>query len=95
MFGPQDEDDLIDQIELFQLKAYLPVLNGLLYDSALNCQKLFSDTESLKTLFGIFGLQFPVELHENALLICQNMLLNAKPAQKEKLVKDGMLIPLI
>ena len=38
LFGPQDEDDLIDQIQFLQLQKILPVLNGLLYENIGNCQ---------------------------------------------------------
>ena len=30
-FGPQDEDDLLDQVQLVSLEKILPVLNGLIY----------------------------------------------------------------
>ena len=43
LFGPQDEDDLIDQIQYVQLQKILPVLNGLLYENIGNCQQILND----------------------------------------------------
>jgi hypothetical protein len=37
MFGPQDEDDMINQIELMQLENIFPVINGLVFDNVKNC----------------------------------------------------------
>lgn len=55
-YGPQDEDDLINQVEYAQLQKILPVLNGLCYDNIINCQQILNDRMLLKAMFGIFGL---------------------------------------
>ena len=74
LFGPQDEDDLIDQVKYNSLLKILPVLNGLLYDNVVNCQKILNDTSLLKSMFGVFSVQFPVDMHENALFACANLI---------------------
>lgn len=74
LFGPQDEDDLIDQIQYVQLQKILPVLNGLLYENIGNCQQILNDRALLKAMFGVFGLQFPIDMHENALYACTNLI---------------------
>jgi len=56
LFGPQDEDDMINQVSYASLTKVLPVLNGLLYDNIGNCQQVLNDKVLLKAMFGIFGL---------------------------------------
>ena len=94
-FGPQDEDDLINQVQYNQLTKVLPVLNGLLYDNIGNCQQILNDKILLKAIFGIFGLQFPIDMHENALNACTNLISCASPAQKQNIVELGILNPLL
>jgi hypothetical protein len=56
LYGPQDEDDLIDQVQFSQLMKILPILNGLLFDNIVNCQQILNDVNLLKAMFGVFGL---------------------------------------
>jgi len=57
-----------------QLVRILPVLNGLLFDNVGNCQQILNDKVLLKVMFGVFGLQFPIDMHENALNACSNLI---------------------
>ena len=81
-FGPQDEDDLLDQKEYIILEKLLPIVNGLLYDNQTNCRKVTEDLNSLKTLFGIYNFQFPIQMHENALYACLNLVQEASNQSK-------------
>ena len=94
-YGPQDQDDLIDQVKYMQLQKILPVLNGLLFDNIGNCQQVLNDKLLLKSLFGVFGLQFPIDMHENALFACTNMIQCASLEQKKGIVESGLLNPLL
>ena len=49
----------------------------------------------MKAIFGIFGLQFPIDMHENALNACSNLISCASPAQKQNIVELGLLTPLL
>ena len=86
-FGPQDEDDLLDQKQYLELEKLLPIVNGLLYDNDPNCRRVISDKNSLTTLFGIYNLQFPIQMHENALYSCLNLVSGASNQEKQKIVE--------
>ena len=49
----------------------------------------------LKAMFGVFGLQFPVDMHENALYACANLISCASIEQKQTIVQSGILNPLL
>lgn len=46
-------------------------------------------------MFGIFGLQFPIDMHENALNACANLISCASDSQKKDIVESGILNPLL
>jgi len=93
-FGPQDEDDLIDQKKLALLEKILPVVNGLVYQQAESRQMVLSNPALLASLFEMFTLQFPIELHENALCACLNVVSDTSKDMKERIVNSGMILPL-
>ena len=45
-------------------------------------------------MFSIFKYQFPIELHEDALYICLNLLTGATKQMKQELVDSGLIIAL-
>ena len=88
-FGPQSEDDLLDQPSLTTLEKLLPVLNGLLYNSQgtyLFCppnlldnrRSVQSNYDMLMTIFDVFAYQLPIDLHENALYALLNLISDCK-----------------
>ena len=77
-----------------QLEKLLPIVNGLLYDNDANCMRVLADMNSLKTLFGIYGLQFPIQMHENALYACLNLVQGASNKEKQMIVESGLVAPL-
>ena len=82
-FGIQDQNDLMDQKHLATLTKILPVINGLLFMNIDNRQKVLSEGVFLKSLFDIFKFQIPIELHENALYACLNILQNCSKQVKQ------------
>ena len=62
------------------------MLNGLLYENIGNCQQILNDKQLLRTMFGIFSLQFPIDMHENALNACANLIECASVQQKQLIV---------
>jgi hypothetical protein len=73
-FGIQDQHDLMDAKHVGVLEKILPVINGLLYVKKENREQVLSEGSQLRSLFDIFKYQIPVELHENALYGCLNVL---------------------
>jgi hypothetical protein len=85
-FGIQDHTDLIDQRHLGILEKLLPVLNGLLLEiDQAGQHTILKNQEMLRTLFSVFRYQIPIDLHENALLICHNLLQSANKAQRQEI----------
>jgi hypothetical protein len=56
------------------LEKIIPVLNGLLFLKKENRAKVIQEGTFLKALFDVFKYQIPIELHENALYACINIL---------------------
>ena len=54
-----------------------------------------NDKQLLRTMFGIFSLQFPIDMHENALNACANLIECASVQQKQLIVQSGLLNPLL
>ena len=53
-----------------------------------------ANARTLETLFSIFKYQIPIELHENALYSCLNLIAELKKPQKENLFERGILTPM-
>jgi hypothetical protein len=96
-FGPQNEEDMIDQRGLEILEKLLPVINGLIYQNKGKYiskmillleirDSILGNIEHLMTLFDVFKCQLPIELHENALYAILNLLQSASKQVKEFLI---------
>lgn len=94
-FGIQDQNDLIDMQHLQSLEKMLPVINGLLFLKKENRTAVITDGPYLKTLFDIFKFQIPVELHENAMYACLNILQDCPKQVKQQLNQLNIINPLL
>lgn len=70
------------------------MLNGLIYQHPNLCKALLANKEHVETMFSLFEYQFPIELHEDALYICLNLVTGATKQMKQELVESGVVIPL-
>jgi len=85
----------LDQKHLSTLEKILPVINGLLYLTKENRQKVMADGFFLKALFDVFKCQIPIEFLENALYACLNVLQDATKQLKSQLYDLSLVNPLL
>jgi hypothetical protein len=53
-FGIQDQNDIMEERHKVQLEKILPIINGLLFLSTENRQKVLKEGVHIKALFDIF-----------------------------------------
>eukprot|EP00347_Sterkiella_histriomuscorum_P022045 403331879 len=101
-FGPQDQEDIIDNKAMEKLEKILPVINGLIYlkngnqiESLIlyleNREALLKNPSLLKTMLEIFKYQLPIEIHENAMYSILNIILEAPKQLKEQMINQNQL----
>ena len=78
-----------------QLEKILPIINGLLFLSTENRQKVLKEGIHIKALFDIFKYQIPIELHENALYALINVLQECPKTLKQQIFDLGVATPLL
>ena len=71
---------MMDQRQYQMLEKIIPVINGLLFASSENRDIVIRNGQHMKALMDVFRFQVPIELHENALYACLNLIQDCNKA---------------